>query len=88
VLKVREFKIPDISREEILANRARVEFNDRLVDIYARGNFRDFRNSPIFWHCLTIVNDFAILPVCPSVADSASLVYSPDIYALMVYLTL
>jgi hypothetical protein len=28
--------------EEILANRARVEFNDRLVDIYARGNYSDF----------------------------------------------
>jgi hypothetical protein len=34
-----KFKIPDISCEEILVNRARVELNDRLVDIYSRENF-------------------------------------------------
>jgi hypothetical protein len=38
--KVSEIKMTDISREEILANRARVEFNDMLVDIYSTGNFR------------------------------------------------
>jgi hypothetical protein len=37
--KVNKFKIPDIKLEEILANHARVKFNDRLVDIYARGYF-------------------------------------------------
>jgi hypothetical protein len=38
----------------ILANLASVEFNDKLLDIYARGNLRDFRQfmkkSPIFPH--------------------------------------
>jgi hypothetical protein len=40
--KVKEFKIPDILCEDILMNCARVEVNDRLVVIYARGNLSDF----------------------------------------------
>jgi hypothetical protein len=40
--KISEFKIPDISLEETLANRAKVEFNDRLLDIYATENLSDF----------------------------------------------
>jgi hypothetical protein len=39
--KVSKFKIPDISPMEILANHARVEFNDRLVAFYDRENFKD-----------------------------------------------
>jgi hypothetical protein len=40
--KVSKFKIPEIC-EEISANHASVEFNNRLVDIYyARGKFSNF----------------------------------------------
>jgi hypothetical protein len=48
--KISNFQIQDILYEEILAYLARV--NDRLVDIYIRGNFIEIfvnlQNSPIF----------------------------------------
>jgi hypothetical protein len=40
-----EFKIPDISLEEILANclfRSSMKTESMLVDIYVRGNFSNF----------------------------------------------
>jgi hypothetical protein len=39
--KVSKFKIPAVSREEILGNRKK-DFDDRLVGIYARGNLYRF----------------------------------------------
>jgi hypothetical protein len=37
-----KFKIPNTLHQEILANHAKVELNDMLIDTYTRGNFSDF----------------------------------------------
>jgi hypothetical protein len=53
--KVSEFKISDFWREEILGKRGRVDFNDRLNDIYTRGNFSDFHQLAKFANIFSLL---------------------------------